>query len=165
MEGIIEVEKENGNKFFTRGDKEGKYISVLECGYIILKDGTFIILSNNHGESLTDFYVTYHNIEKFTKLTTQDAVKALANDGFVIFLGTCRNNINSVTDLGFAILYLLDNLTEEQIIACKKLLETNKRILNKNENKIRIEYGNGLDLSLLTEYEVRNILNPKVLKK
>ena len=158
MEEIIAVKDLEGKTFYVGGDKEGKFISVLAPGYIILKDGSFVTVGSNHGQGLTDFYVNYHGVKERKRLTTQDAIIALAQDGLVVYLGTCRNYVNSVTDLGFAILYLVDELTDEQKDACQKLLNTNRKVLNPNEKRLKIEYGNGINLGPLTEYEVRNTL-------
>lgn len=164
MEGLICIKDIAGNDLLVKGDLEGKFISVLECGYVILKDGTFIILGNDHGESLTEFYAKYHNVSIHKKMTTQDAIVALANEGFVVYLGTKRSYIREENDIGFAVLYLIKNLTEEQKISCKKLLSTNKKILNPNEKKLNIEYGNGVDLLPYTEDKVREILSEKTIK-
>ena len=93
MEECIRVKGIFGNEFFAPGDTEGKFISVLECGYVILKDGTFVVLSNKHGESLTDFYINYHNRNINKNLTTQDGIMALAQDGLIIYLGTKRDYV------------------------------------------------------------------------
>lgn len=61
MEEVICINNACNEKIYVKGDRVGNYISVLESGYIILKDGTFVILSENHGESLTDFYFSYHS--------------------------------------------------------------------------------------------------------
>lgn len=161
MEEIISVKDVYGNDFLVRGDKEGKFISVLAPGYIILKDGTFILTSDNHGESLTDFYVSYHKIPKAKYLTTQEAIKVLASDGFVVYLGTNRNSVRDGDNFGFSVLYLNDDLTEEQKESCKKLLNTNKRLFHPDQTRVTIEYGNGVDLTEFSHEQVEELLITK----
>lgn len=169
MENIICINNVKNKRIYVNGDKTGNYISVLEAGYVILKDGTYIILSNNHGESLTDFYFLYHDaLPKKENFTTYDAIPVLAHDGFVMYIGTKRDNRLEQTgnNFGFALLYLPNELTEEQKIACKKLLDTNYQILNPTLKKVDIQYGCGENLQL--EYsleEVMQILNSKVKTK
>ena len=169
MENIICINNINNKKIYVNGDKTGNYISVLESGYVILKDGTYVILGNNHGESLTDFYFSYHDeIPKRESFTTYDAIPILSHDGFVVFIGTKREKRieQNSNNFGFALLYLPNELTMEQKIACKKLLDTNYQVLNPTLKKVNIQYGSGEDLQ--TEYsfeEVMQLLNSKVKTK
>lgn len=164
MKNFINIKNACNNDIIVRGDKTGDYISVLESGYIILKDGTFVILGDDHGDSLTNFYLAYHgNLTVKNKFTTFDAIPLLSNDGFVIFLGTKRNIVMHNTDnFGFGIIFFPKELTEEQKISCKKLLATNYQVLNPSLKKISIEYGCGYDLKIqYTEEEVKEILKAK----
>lgn len=167
MEEVICINNNCNEKIYVKGDRLGNYVSVLESGYIILQDGTFVILSENHGESLTDFYFLYHsNLVKTNNFTTFDAIPKLAKDGFIIFLGTKRNKIQkNSSDFGFAIIYFPESLTDEQKISCRKLLDTNYQILNPDLKKLNIEYGCGDNIRVeYTEEEVNKMLQVRTKK-
>lgn len=167
MEEVICINNACNEKIYVKGDRVGNYISVLESGYIILKDGTFVILSENHGESLTDFYFSYHsNLIKTNNFTTFDAIPNLSKDGFVVFIGTKRNKVKqNSNNFGFAIMYFPESLTDEQKIACRKLLDTNYQILNPNLKKLNIEYGCGDNIRIeYTEEEVNEMLQVRTKK-
>lgn len=138
------IESINRSKFLKKGLNNSEAVSVLEYGYIILKDGSFVRLEKNHNECLSDFYASYHGCKTSSKIALEDSIRAMAEDGLVIYLNNYENSCISI-------LYLIDELTDEQKDSCTYLL-------NSTVNKSRINYVNAIDLRIITEYEVRNIL-------
>lgn len=164
-DSVIELRDSSNEIIFVNGDIDGTYVSVLACGYIIAKSGEFINLGKDHGESLSDFYYLYHYREGFSKkrLSTFEIIPKLVSEGFIVFIGSSKTKVysNLCSDLGFGLLLLPDELTEEQKKSCKKLLDSNRQVLNPQEKKIRIEYGSGVDMSInYTEEEVEKMLQP-----
>lgn len=62
-------------------------------------------------------------------------------------------------------MYFPESLTDEQKIACRKLLDTNYQILNPNLKKLNIEYGCGDNIRIeYTEEEVNEMLQVRTKK-
>lgn len=139
---MLEFKSENGRTFFMEEDKA--CISVLASGYIITPNGDFISSSNDHGISFGGFYhlLEGKNPIEEDKLHTMEAINKLGQLGYSLFLGTKRttNNYQDMS-LGFGVVYIPENITEDQKKYLKVLLETNCRRWNKEEKLLTIEYA------------------------
>lgn len=164
MDDMIEINNMMGNTFCVRGDIDGNYISTMEYGYVILKDGTFVILSEDHGNSLTDFYVAYTNNQvKLKKMSTFDIIPLLSKEGLLIYIGASRKKNHLLVgddSFGFGLIYLPEYLTDDQKMSCRKLVESNRWITNSSREKINLEFGCGVNLTCcFTKEEVDIILD------
>ena len=140
---MLEFKSKNGKIFFME-EEEKAFISVLANGYIITPNGDFISSSNDHGMSFGGFYhlLEGKNPTEEDKLHTMEAINKLGQSGYSLFLGTKRttNNYQDMS-LGFGVIYIPENITEDQKESLKALLETNSRRWNKEEKLLTIEYA------------------------
>ncbi len=140
---MLEFKSKNGKIFFME-EEEKAFISVLANGYIITPNGDFISSSNDHGMSFGGFYhlLEGKNPTEEDKLHTMEAINKLGQSGYSLFLGTKRttNNYQDMS-LGFGVIYIPENITEDQKESLKALLETNSRRWNKEEKLLSIEYA------------------------
>lgn len=140
---MLEFKSENGRTFFME-EEDKACISVLASGYIITPNGDFISSSNDHGMSFGGFYYLLEgkNPIEEDKLHTMEAINKLGQLGYSLFLGTKRttNNYQDMS-LGFGVVYIPENITEDQKKYLKVLLETNCRRWNKEEKLLTIEYA------------------------
>ena len=140
---MLEFKSKNGRTFFME-EEEKAFISVLANGYIITPGGDFISSSNDHGMSFGGFYhlLEGKNPTEEDKLHTMEAINKLGQLGYSLFLGTKRttNNYQDMS-LGFGVVYIPENITEDQKKYLKVLLETNCRRWNKEEKLLTIEYA------------------------
>ena len=140
---MLEFKSKNGTTFFME-EEEKAFISVLANGYIITPGGDFISSSNDHGMSFGGFYhlLEGKNPTEEDKLHTMEAINKLGQLGYSLFLGTKRttNNYQDMS-LGFGVVYIPENITENQKESLKALLETNCRRWNKEEKLLTIEYA------------------------
>ena len=140
---MLEFKNKNGITFFME-EEEKALISVLASGYIITPKGDFISSGNDHGLSFGGFYhlLEGKNPTVEGKLHTMEAINKLGQLGYSLFLGTKRTTNNyQERSLGFGVVYIPENITEEQKEALKSLLETNTRRWNKEEKLLSIEYA------------------------
>ena len=140
---MLEFKSKNGRTFFME-EEEKAFISVLANGYIITPGGDFISSSNDHGMSFGGFYhlLEGKNPIEEDKLHTMEAINKLGQLGYSLLLGTKRttNNYQDMS-LGFGVVYIPENITEDQKKYLKVLLETNCRRWNKEEKLLTIEYA------------------------
>lgn len=136
--------KSKNEKIFYMEEEDKALISVLANGYIITKSGEFISSSSDHGMSFGSFYhlLEGNNPNEKDKLHTMEAISKLGQLGYSLFLGTKRttNNYQDMS-LGFGVVYISENITENQKESLKALLETNSRRWNKEEKLLSIEYA------------------------
>ena len=165
MDNFIEIKNDNGDIIKLVGDKYGTYISTLEMGYIILPTGEFVLLENDHGQSMESFFNQFYDINnnRGQRKTTFEMIRILSLRGFVIYIGTKRSvtNLKEYDDFGFGLIYLPkeDCITNEQKVSLKKLIDSNKFIINPNKEKIRLSYSNGTDFSVrYTSEEINEIV-------
>ena len=170
---MLEFKSKNGTTFFME-EEEKAFISVLANGYIITPGGDFISSSNDHGMSFGGFYhlLEGKNPIEEDKLHTMEAINKLGQLGYSLFLGTKRttNNYQDMS-LGFGVVYIPENITENQKESLKALLETNSRRWNKEEKLLSIEYAIitsvGKTQQILEDnfYEIVNINSKNYVKK
>ena len=92
-----------------------------------------------------------------------EAISKLGQSGHSLFLGTKRttNNYQDMS-LGFGVVYIPENITEDQKKYLKVLLETNCRRWNKEEKLLTIEYAlitiEG-KMQQISEDDFNNIIN------
>lgn len=165
MKNFIEVKNDNGKIIKLVGDKDGTYISTLEMGYIILPTGEFVLLENDHGQSMEIFFNQFYNVSNDfgQRRTTFEMIRMLSLRGFVIYIGTKRGvtKLKEYDDFGFGLIYLPkeDCITNEQKISLKKLIDSNNFITNPNKEKIRLSYSNGTDFSIrYTSEEINELV-------
>ena len=115
---MLEFKSKNGKSFFIE-EEDKSFISVLASGYIITQNGEFIGSMNDHGMSFGSFYYLLEgkNPNEEDKLHTMEAISKLGQSGHSLFLGTKRttNNYQDMS-LGFGVIYIPENITEEQKI-------------------------------------------------
>ena len=101
-----------------------------------------------------------------------EAINKLGQLGYSLFLGTKRttNNYQDMS-LGFGVVYIPENITENQKESLKALLETNSRRWNKEEKLLSIEYAIitsvGKTQQILEDnfYEIVNVNSKNYVKK
>ena len=161
---MLEFKSKNGKSFFIE-EEDKSFISVLASGYIITQNGEFIGSMNDHGMSFGSFYYLLEgkNPNEEDKLHTMEAISKLGQSGHSLFLGTKRttNNYQDMS-LGFGVIYIPENITEEQKKSLQALLETNSRRWNKEEKLLTIEYAlitiEG-KMQQISEDDFNNIIN------
>lgn len=158
---MLEFKSKNGTTFFME-EEDKSLISVLASGYLITQNGDFISSSIDHGMAFGNFYylIEGKNPNEEDKLHTMEAITKLVQLGYSLFLGTKRstNNYQDMS-LGFGVVYIPENITENQKESLKALLETNSRRWNKEEKLLSIEYAKITSEGKIEELSEDNFYN------
>lgn len=161
---MLEFKSKNG-KIFYMEEEDKSLISILANGYLITQNGDFISSGIDHGMSFGGFYhlLEGKNPTKENKLHTMEAIIKLGQLGYSLFLGTKRttNNYQDMS-LGFGVVYIPENITEDQNESLQALLETNCRRWNKEEKLLIIEYAlitSEGKIQQISEEDFNNIIN------
>lgn len=185
-EALVTVYDIDGNPFYMIGSN-GDSVSVLEGGYIITPEGTFIAIKDHQDHDAVFSYFIYRYYAgrmRFREYQSAEAAMMLNQLGFIVYFGVKMKYIPEINRMETVENYLdddrvskiargygslsfpndMERLTNMQRIACHLLLITNKK---KNYDGEDMEYLNvvcgniqkGLDFS---KEETESILSPVV---
>lgn len=174
-EDMITLKDQYGQEFQMIGD-DGRFVSVLEGGYIITPDGLFVTVKDaeNHSEIFSDYLSKYLNTP-YQLYQSLEASMKLNQINHIAYFGVKTSDMKTMYGRehfyksdgsktpveGFSLMYLppLEMITDAQKSACLKLLETNHSRFRPEERLLDLQFGSAINNVEYSEEEIMNFLN------
>lgn len=161
------IKKKNNDDMLTIGYTDSKDVSLRAPGYIITKDGEYIIVPEEilHSKFFSKFLYIYRGESDWVEYDTFSGAIELVKEGFMVYIGIRENDLyyNGLQeDIGF---YMPDSITPQQFIAHNNLIDkTDGLSIASKFNDIYFNYVDSK--GKLTEskpIDIRNNIVPKKL--
>ena len=180
-EKVIECQTVKNNTFYMIGEDNP---SILDAGYIILKDGRFIKVyqSQEHDSVFSYFYTLYLELPFLREMSSGTAAKELNKLGFPVYFGVKSRYLSEIETKGFPLNEVSDDikafekpggifvlslpkdesgfiLTEDQKRSIQKLLKSYEEVHSKVGFSSNLVVGNIEESLELSQDEVFKIIN------